>query len=167
MGVVVGAQYAIRKRNTALAAGLYFAYTVMNGITFSVIFYVFRLESIESVLFITALLFGVMAAVGYVTKKDLSSIGSIGMMLLIGVILVTIVNMLILKSSGLDLFMDYLVVLIFVGLTAYDTQKMKRIAATASESDINVLALYCGFELYLDFLNLFIRLLSIMGKRRN
>lgn len=166
IGVVIGAQYAIRKRNITLAGVLYFAYAAMNGITFSVIFYVFQLESIESVLFITALLFGMMAAIGYVTKKDLSSVGSIGMMLLLGVILVSIVNMLILHSSGLDLFMDYVVVFIFVGLTAYDTQKMKRVAATASESEINVLALYCGFELYLDFLNLFIRLLSIMGKRR-
>lgn len=165
--LVFGTQAAIKKKNTAIAGVLYFGYTVVNGITLSAIFFVYELGSIQEVFFITALLFGVMAGIGAVTKKDLSSVGSIGTMLLIGVILVTLINGLFLHAEGIELLMDYLVVVIFVGLTAYDTQKMKRIATSATMDEVNLLAIYCGMELYLDFLNLFLRLLRIMGNSRN
>lgn len=165
--LVIGAQFAISKRNAVMAGTLYLGYTILNGILLSSIFYVYEIGSIQDVFFITALLFGVMAVYGIFTRKDLSSIGSLAMMLLLGVIMVTFVNALFLHSAGLDLMIDYAVVVIFVGLTAYDTQKMKRMAATATMQDVNVVALYCGMELYLDFINLFLRLLRLMANSRD
>ena len=165
--LVIGTQIAISKRKAAIAGALYMGYTIINGVTLSAIFYAFDLGSIQEVFFITALLFGVMAGIGAVTKKDLSGIGSLCTMLLLGALLVTFINGIFLHSGGMELMMDYLVVAIFVGLTAYDTQKMKRMAAAATMEDVNVLAIYCGMELYLDFINLFLRLLKLMGNSRN
>lgn len=162
----LGAQRAVAKKNLMVASVLYVGYTIVTGITFAVIFMVYDLESVKEVFIITAMLFGIMAAIGHVTKRDLTTMGSYLSMALIGMLLVTVMNVLFIKSSGMDLMVDYVVVFIFIGLTAYDTQKMKRMAMTASESDINILALYCGMDIYLDFINLFLRLLSIMGKRR-
>lgn len=167
LAVVIGASFAIRKQNAVLAGTLYFIYTVINGITLSVIFYVYDLGSIKEVFVITALLFGVMALIGATTKMDLSRVGGICTMALIGALLVTVVNMLFLHSSGLDLALDYVVVFIFVGLTAYDTQKMKKMAKNSMGMNINAIALFCGMQLYLDFINLFLRLLSIMAKKKN
>lgn len=88
-------------------------------------------------------------------------------MLLIGALIVTFANMLFMHSTGVDLILDYVIVAIFVGLTAYDTQKMKVMARNAVSSEVNTIAIYCGMELYLDFINLFLRLLAIFGRRRN
>ncbi|MBQ5446428.1 MAG: Bax inhibitor-1/YccA family protein [Lachnospiraceae bacterium] len=163
--VAIGASYFIGKKNVAAAAVMYLAYTIMNGVTMSVIFYAFDLSSIQQVFLTTAILFGVMAGIGAVTKKDLTSLGSLLSMALIGVIIVSIFAG-IFGYTGMDMAINYIVVFIFVGLTAYDAQKVKVYANTASESDINVLALYSGMQLYLDFINIFIRLLAIMGKRK-
>ena len=124
------------------------------------------MSSIASVFFITAGTFGVMALIGYTTKKDLTSMGKILFMALIGIIIATVVNIF-LKSSGLQMIVSYLGVLIFVGLTAYDSQKIKhmlQMAPDASEAS-QKLALLGALTLYLDFINLFIYLLRIFGRR--
>ena len=108
-----------------------------------------------------------MAVLGYVTKTDLSSLGKILMMALIGMIIATLVNVFFVKSSGFDLIISYVGVLIFVGLTAYDSQKIKNMLMTAEDAGegYQKLALLGALTLYLDFINLFIYLLRILGKR--
>lgn len=165
--VVIAATFAINKRKVALSGVLFGAYSIINGLTLSVIFYVYELGSIQEIFLLTAAMFAGMAVIGATTKIDLTKMGSILIMALWGVILVTFANLLFLHNSGIDLFMDYIGVVIFVGLTAYDTQKLKRLARSGDVADSNLIAIYCGMELYLDFINLFLRLLSIMGKNRN
>ena len=125
------------------------------------------MTSIASVFFITAGTFAVMALIGYTTKTDLTSMGKILMMAIIGLIIASLVNVFLVKSSGFDLIISYAGVLIFVGLTAYDSQKIKQMlqmAPDASEAS-QKLALVGALSLYLDFINLFIYLLRILGKR--
>ena len=124
------------------------------------------MSSIASVFFITAGTFAVMALIGYTTKTDLTSMGKILFMALIGIIIATIVNIF-LKSSGLQMIVSYLGVLIFVGLTAYDSQKIKNMLLMAPDAGEGAqkLALLGALTLYLDFINLFIYLLRIFGRR--
>lgn len=164
--VVLVNSWAIKKDNLILAGILYLAYTIINGITMSVIFFAYDIGSVKDAFLVACIVFGVMAAYGYFTKKDLTQIGSICMMALIGVILVSLLNVFLLHSSGLELVMDYVVVLLFVGITAYDMYKMKQLVAVGGQEEINRIALYTGMELYLDFINLFLRLIRIMGKKR-
>lgn len=167
LAVVIGTSFAIKKQNVVLAGILYTVYTIVNGMTLSVIFLAYDFDSIKEVFVVTALLFGVMALIGATTKMDLSRVGGICTMLLLGALMVTALNMFLLHSSGVDLILDYVIVLIFVGLTAYDTQKMKAMARNSMGMNVNLIAIFCGMQLYLDFINLFLRLLSIMGKKRN
>jgi FtsH-binding integral membrane protein len=124
------------------------------------------MSSIASVFFITAGTFAVMALIGYTTKTDLTSMGKILFMALIGIIIATIVNIF-LKSSGLEMIVSYLGVLIFVGLTAYDSQKIKNMLLMAPDAGeaAQKVALLGALNLYLDFINLFIYLLRIFGRR--
>jgi len=164
--IVFGVSAAINRLSLTTATLLFVLYSVINGALFSSIFLVYTMSSIASVFFITAGTFGVMALVGYTTKKDLSSMGKILFMALIGIIIATIVNIF-LKSSGLEMIVSYLGVLIFVGLTAYDTQKIKNMllmAPDVSEASQKI-ALLGALNLYLDFINLFIYLLRIFGRR--
>ena len=164
--IVFGVSAAINRLSLTTATLLFVLYSVINGALFSSIFLVYTMTSIASVFFITAGTFGVMALIGYTTKKDLSSMGKILFMALIGIIIATIVNIF-LKSSGLEMIVSYLGVLIFVGLTAYDTQKIKNMlmmAPDASEASQKI-ALLGALNLYLDFINLFIYLLRIFGRR--
>ena len=164
--IVFGVSAAINRLSLTTATLLFVLYSVINGALFSSIFLVYTMSSIASVFFITAGTFGVMALIGYTTKKDLSSMGKILFMALIGIIIATIVNIF-LKSSGLETIVSYLGVLIFVGLTAYDTQKIKNMllmAPDASEASQKI-ALFGALNLYLDFINLFIYLLRIFGRR--
>ena len=164
--IVFGVSAAINRLSLTTATLLFVLYSVINGALFSSIFLVYTMSSIASVFFITAGTFGVMALVGYTTKKDLSSMGRILFMALIGIIIATIVNIF-LKSSGLEMIVSYLGVLIFVGLTAYDTQKIKNMllmAPDVSEASQKI-ALLGALNLYLDFINLFIYLLRIFGRR--
>ena len=164
--IVFGVSAAINRLSLTTATLLFVLYSVINGALFSSIFLVYTMSSIASVFFITAGTFGVMALVGYTTKKDLSSMGRILFMALIGIIIATIVNIF-LKSSGLETIVSYLGVLIFVGLTAYDTQKIKNMllmAPDAGEASQKI-ALLGALNLYLDFINLFIYLLRIFGRR--
>ena len=122
--------------------------------------------SVAKVFFITAGTFAAMAFFGYTTKKDLSSMGKLLFMALIGLIIATIVN-LFMKSSGLEMILSYAGVIIFVGLTAWDTQKIKNMLATCPEptEEAQKIALLGSLSLYLDFINLFIYLLRIFGSR--
>ena len=125
------------------------------------------MSSITSVFFITAGTFAVMALFGYFTKTDLSSMGKILFMALIGIIIATIVNIFV-KSSGLEMILNYLGVLVFVGLTAYDTQKIKQMLQMAPDAGEGAqkIALLGALSLYLDFINLFLYLLRIFGGKR-
>ena len=152
----------------ATATLMFVAYSVINGAMLSSIFMIYTAASIASVFFITAATFAVMALIGYTTKTDLTSVGKLLFMALIGLVIATIVNMFI-GSSTLTMICSYVGVLIFVGLTAYDSQKIKNMlmqAPDAGESS-QKLALLGALTLYLDFINLFIYLLRIFGDRRD
>lgn len=157
----------IKNKNVLLSAVTFIVYSVLNGLTMSFIFYAYDLGSVQSIFLVTAILFGVMAVIGMFTKVDLSSVGGICTMALVGILLVSFANILFIHAAGLEMVISYLVVLIFVGLTAYDAQKLKEVSRSASESDVNIVSIFWGMQLYLDFINLFIRLLSIFGNRRD
>jgi FtsH-binding integral membrane protein len=164
--LVFGVSAAINKLSLTTATMMFILYSVVNGATLSVIFLAYSLASIATVFFITAGTFAAMAFIGYTTKTDLSSMGKIVLMALIGLIIATIVNVF-MKSAMFDLILSYVGVLIFVGLTAYDSQKIKQMllqAPDASEAAQKV-ALLGALSLYLDFVNLFLYLLRIFGKR--
>lgn len=157
---------ALRKEKLVLAGALYLVYSIVNGITMSVVFLAYGLGTARDAFLLSAVVFGAMAAFGYFTKKDLSSIGSICGMALLGVLLVTLLNTLVLHSTGLDLVMDYVVILLFVGITAYDMYRMKQMVLEGGEEEENRIALFTGMQLYLDFINIFLRLIRIMGRRK-
>ena len=164
--LVMGISWGINKLSLTTATLLFVLYSVINGATLSVIFVAYSIGTISKVFFITAGTFAVMAFIGYVTKTDLTKLGKILFMALIGIIIATVVNIFV-KSSGLDLFLSYLGVLVFVGLTAYDTQKIKQMlwqAGDMSEGSQKI-ALLGALSLYLDFINLFLYLLRIFGRR--
>lgn len=165
--LVIAISAGIKKLSLATATLLFVLYSVVNGATLSVIFIAYTLGSIATVFFITAGTFAVMALIGYTTKADLSKMGKILFMALIGMIIATLVNVFFVKSGMFDLVLSYIGVLIFVGLTAYDTQKIKLMlmqAGDMSETSQKI-ALLGALSLYLDFINLFIYLLRIFGRR--
>ncbi|MGN1085161.1 MAG: Bax inhibitor-1/YccA family protein [Lachnospiraceae bacterium] len=164
--VVLVNSWAIAKGKLILSAVLYLIYTVLNGVTLSSVFLVYDFGSIKEAFLLAGLIFGVMAAYGYFTKKDLSQMGSIAIMALLGVVLVSLANAFLFHSTGLDLVMDYVVVLLFVGITAYDMNRMKQMVIVGGEGELNRVALFTGMQLYLDFINLFLRLIRILGKKR-
>lgn len=166
LALVVGISGAISRLSLTAATLMFVLYSVINGATLSVVFLAFTMSSITSVFFITAGTFATMALVGYTTKKDLTSMGRMLFMALIGLVIATVVNMF-MRNSGLDMILNYVGVLVFVGLTAYDTQKIKEqlmMAGDAGEA-WQKMALVGALTLYLDFINLFLYLLRILGKR--
>ena len=166
LGLVFAISGMIHKLSIATATILFIIYSLLNGVVLSTIFLAYTDASISKVFFITAGTFAVMSLVGYHTKRDLSSMGRILFMALIGIIIATVVNIFI-KSSGLDLILCYLGVLVFVGLTAWDTQKIKNMLLECEEptEEAQKIALIGSLSLYLDFINLFIYLLRIFGSR--
>lgn len=159
----------INRMSLTTATLLFVLYSVLNGAMLSSIFVVYTMSSIASVFFITAGTFAVMAAIGYFTKADLTSLGKILFMALIGLIIATLVNVFLLKSGTFHLILSYAGVLIFVGLTAYDSQKIKRMLIGADDvsEEAQKIALLGSLTLYLDFINLFIYLLRIFGSSRD
>ncbi|MBO7507903.1 MAG: Bax inhibitor-1/YccA family protein [Paludibacteraceae bacterium] len=159
----------IHKMSFAVAGVVFVIYSILNGVTLSVLLLVYTFESIALAFFITAGTFTAMALIGHFTKKDLSSMGQILLMALIGLIIATVVNLFI-GSSTFQYILSYVGVLIFVGLTAYDAQKIKNqineFGTEISESTMK-LALMGALELYLDFINLMIYILRIVGSRRD
>ena len=159
---------AINRLSLSTATLLFILYSVINGATLSTIFFAFSVATIGKVFFITAGTFGAMALVGYTTKTDLTSMGKLLFMALLGIIIASVVNMFV-GSSGLDLILSYVGVLVFVGLTAYDTQKIKQMCQSAPDAGESTqkLALIGALSLYLDFINLFLYLLRIFGNDRD
>ena len=155
---------ALQRLSLTTATLLFIVYSVLNGAMLSSVFVVYTMTSIAKVFFITAGTFGAMAFYGYTTKKDLTSLGKILFMALIGLIIATIVNMF-LKSSGFEYILSYAGVAIFVGLTAWDSQKIKQMLQTQYDMSEGAqkLALIGALTLYLDFINLFLYLLRIFG----
>lgn len=159
---------AINRLSLSTATLLFILYSVINGATLSTIFFAFSVATIGKVFFITAGTFGAMALVGYTTKTDLTSMGKLLFMALLGIIIASVVNIFV-GSSGLDLILSYVGVLVFVGLTAYDTQKIKQMCQAAPDAGESAqkLALIGALSLYLDFINLFLYLLRIFGNNRD
>ena len=168
LALVFGITGMINRLSLTTATLMFVAYSVINGAMLSSIFLVYTMNSIGQVFFITSATFGVMAFIGYTTKTDLTSMGKILFMALIGMIIATVVNIFV-GSTGLQTVTSYLGVLIFVGLTAYDSQKIKHMLYEQEVADEGAqkLALIGAHTLYLDFINLFLYLLRIMGSRRD
>ena len=147
------------------ATVLFALYSVLMGVTMSCIFLAYTQSSIVSTFFITAGTFAVMSIYGFTTKRDLTSIGGLLIMALVGLIIASVVNYF-LKSSMFDLIISCIGVLIFVGLTAYDTQKIKALMNQENTEENQKMAIIGSLMLYLDFINLFLFLLRIFGRRR-
>jgi len=158
---------AIKRLSQNMAITVFMVYSILNGLTMSVIFLVYTSSSISTTFLITAGTFGAMSLYGYYTKKDLTSIGNMAMMALIGIIIASIVNIF-LQNEMMYWIISYLGVAVFVGLTAYDTQKLKEIGSRgfANEEGMEKIAILGALTLYLDFINLFLFLLRIFGDRK-
>lgn len=168
LGLVMVMGFSFNRLSVAALTAIFITYSAINGISLSTIFLVYSLSAIAKVFFITAGLFSTMAVIGYTTNTDLTKMGSILMMALIGIIIASLVNFF-LQSSMMDYVISCIGVLIFTGLTAYDTQKIKRIGAGVEygSAEANKLAIMGALSLYLDFINLFLFLLRIFGGRRD
>lgn len=168
LGLVFYTTARINRLSLTTATTLFIIYSALNGVTLSSIFMVYAMTSIAKVFFITAGTFGVMALYGSVTKTDLSRFGNLFLMALFGLIIATLANLFI-KSSGLDLILSYVGVVLFVGLTAWDSQQIKRALSLQAGMDESAqkVALLGALELYLDFINLFLYLLRIFGRSDN
>lgn len=153
----------IHKLSTATAALLFYLYAILNGVVFSSIFVVYELGSIAYTFFITAGVFGAMSVYGLVTKNDMTRFGSYCVMALFGLIIATVVNIFV-ASSTLDWIISFVGVALFIGLTAWDTQKIKNAAYEVEPSQMGKLATIGALSLYLDFINLFLYLLRFFGR---
>lgn len=164
LGLVLGFNYAAARASTAAVAAMFFSYAALTGATLSVIFLVYTAASIGAVFFVTAGAFAGLSLVGLVTKRDLSAVGRFAIFALFGIVIASIVNIF-LASSGLSFLVSILGVLIFGALTAYDTQKLKELFARG-EVHANM-PLVGALTLYLDFINMFLFLLRLFGRRRD
>ena len=164
--VVLVFSFLFKKMPPLIVGILYFVYSMINGVTLSVIFVVFELSSIIYLFAISALLFAVLGLIGYMTNKDLTSWRPYLMVFLIAGILLSFINVFLLKNTTFELILDWLILALFFGITIYDINKIKLLQADSS-LDSNKIHIYCAMQLYLDFINIFLRILSIFGKRRN
>jgi FtsH-binding integral membrane protein len=165
VGLVLLLSFRIHKMSFASAQITYWIYAALNGVAFSTIFLAYTGTSIARVFFITAAAFGALSLYGYTTKRDLSGFGSFLFMGLIGVVIAAVVNMF-LASSALQFAISVIGVLVFAGLTAYDTQQIKELYYAVDNSDIvGKKAIMGALRLYLDFINMFVMLLQLFGNR--
>ena len=153
----------LHKLSTVTATLLFYLYAILNGVVFSSIFVVYELGSIAYTFFITAGVFGAMSVYGLVTKNDMTRFGSYCVMALFGLIIATVVNIFV-ASSTLDWIISFVGVALFIGLTAWDTQKIKNAAYEVEPSQMGKLATIGALSLYLDFINLFLYLLRFFGR---
>ena len=139
---------------------------MINGVTVSVVFVVYELSSIVSVFIISALVFGILGFIGYKTNRDLNSWGTYIIVFLIAGIVLSLLNLIVFRSSVLDIAIDWLILILFCGATIYDINKIKVLQESA---DINQdkIHIYCAMQLYLDFINIFLRILSLFGKSKD
>lgn len=165
LGVVWYLSARVSKLSYSTATIMFILYSVLSGVTLSSIFIIYTASSIASTFFITAGTFGIMSLAGFFTKKDLSGFGSIMMMGLIGIIIASVVNYF-LQSSTLNYIISYIGVMVFVGLTAYDTQKLKIMATQLDAEQAKKGSIMGALTLYLDFINLFLYLLRVLGDRK-
>lgn len=158
--------FLFRKLPPAVVGILYFLYAALNGVTLSVIFAVFELNSIIFLFIASALIFGILSLIGYKNNKDLSNWRTyLNVFLIIGLIL-SLINIFIFKSSMFNLILDWVILAVFFGVTIYDINKIKMLQSE-SNIDQEKIYIYCAMQLYLDFINIFLRVLSIFGKRKN
>lgn len=167
LGLVIWLSTRIEKMSAMTATMVFVGYSALTGLTLSVVFLAYTLSSLASTFFVTAGTFGSMYVYGTVTKRDLTSMGSFMTMGLIGVIIASVVNMF-MKSEMIYWITTYVGIIIFVGLTAYDAQKIKAMSILATQGDEQEQkgAIMGALRLYLDFINLFLLLLRVMGKRK-
>jgi FtsH-binding integral membrane protein len=163
LGLVFAFSSVAARVSTAVAAAMFFTYAGLTGVTFSTLFLVYTAASIGATFFVAAGAFAGLSFFGMVTRRDLSAVGRFGLFALIGVILASVVNMF-LRSSGLEFLITLIGVVLFAALTAYDTQKLK-VLFQSGQTHAN-LPLVGALTLYLDFINMFLFLLRIMGDRR-
>lgn len=167
IGLVLLLGFGMEKLSYPAMIGVFILYAALMGISLSSIFLVYALGSVFTVFLITAGMFGVMAFVGYTTHTDLTKFGSLMIMLLVGIIIASLVNLFI-HSDSFSYMLSFLCVAVFTGLTAYDVQKIKRIGAQINENESTTgkLAIWAALSIYLDFINLFLALLRIFGRRK-
>ena len=169
LGLVFYLGFAINKISAGTALILFLLYSLVNGLTCSVLLLVYTQASIYQAFFTTAGMFGAMSLYGLYSKRDLTGMGSFLIMGLFGLIIAGIINMFV-KSSGIEMAISIIGIIIFMGLTAYDTAKIKQLSMTvngADDSALTKIAVIGALQLYLDFINLFIYLLRLFGKRRD
>ena len=170
LGFVLLMSFAFNRLSAPVLMALLLVYSAINGISFSFILLTYTATSVFGCFLTAALMFGVMAVMGYTTKQDLTSMGRIMMMGLIGIIIASIVNIF-LKSDSMGYIISFIGVIVFTGLTAYDVQKLKRIGEGIDQEgnviagDVKKLAIMGALSLYLDFINLFLMLLRLFGRR--
>ena len=166
LGFVLAMNFGFNRMSLPVLIGVFLSFAAVMGISLSYIFLIYSLDVIAKVFFITSALFATMAVIGYTTKTDLTRLGSLLMMALIGLIIASLVNYF-MESERLDYIISCVGVLIFTGLIAYDTQKVKRIGAGVEYGTATAgkLAIMGATSLYLDFINLFLFLLRIFGRR--
>lgn len=162
LALVIYLSARIHKMQVTTARIVFILYSFVSGLTFGSIFIVFKMSSIMLIFLITAILFGIFALIGRFTKLDLTKVGTILLMMLFGIVICTFVNVF-LKNDTLDLFVSYISIIVFLGFTAYDMQKIKMLSYEFDDED--KIAIIGALELYLDFINIFIDLLRIFGKR--
>jgi FtsH-binding integral membrane protein len=167
IGLVLLMSFGINKLSSTALIAVYLIYSVLMGMSLSFIFLAYTATSIFTVFLSTAAMFGVMAVAGYTTKTDLTKLGSLLFMALIGIIVAGLINFF-LKSSGLSYIISFITVIVFTGLTAYDVQKIKAIGSqvengTEATAKMSIMG---ALSLYLDFINLFLALLRLFGSRK-
>jgi hypothetical protein len=163
LGLAIFLSARIHKMSPTTARICYLLYTFFTGLTFSSIFIVYKIESIMLVFLVTAILFLIFAIIGKTTKVDLTKISTILLMALLGVIICTIINIF-LQNSTFDMILSGISVLIFLGFIAYDIQKIKSLDGWVNEENLAVIG---AFELYLDFINIFLDLLNLFGNSKD
>ena len=158
--------FLFRKLPPVIVGILYFVYAMLNGVTLSVVFAVYELTSVISLFVVSSIVFGILSLIGFNTNKDLSSWRPYITVFLIAGIVLSIINLIFIKSSTFDLILDWIILAVFFGVTIYDINKIKLL-----QQDPNInqekIHIYCAMQLYLDFINIFLRILSIFGKRKN
>ncbi len=167
-GLVLLMGFGINKLSLSAATGVFLLYSVLMGMSLSFIFQMYLASSVYVIFGVSALMFGLMAVLGFTTQTDLTKMGSLLFMALIGIVIASLVNMF-LHSSGMSYIISFISVIVFTGLTAYDVQKIKNIGADAdmAQEGTGKLAIMGALTLYLDFINLFLALLRLFGNRRS
>lgn len=165
LGLMLVMNFAFNKLSFVALMGIFFGFSALMGVSLSSIFLVYNLDSIGVVFASTCALFGIMAIAGYTTKTDLTKMRSLLMIGLIGVVIASLINMF-MKSDTMGYIISIISVIVFTGLTAYDVQKIKELAqANDGSSDFKKIGVMGALTLYLDFINLFLSLLRLFGKR--